>query len=198
MVASLRDDDDRSFDVEWRFSKYSLFLGQQLADEAEKEKVFTQGRDAGKIAMRLRPDRPEGHFWYGANLGELAKMSPASVGLRSVDEIRKAMSKVIELDRTYQGASAYVVLAEVEMKTRFLGGGKASQAVAFLETAAHLSPNNSRTRLHLAEAYLAVDRDAEAKRQLEELINMQPDPNYAVEHEAAVAEARKIIAERFD
>src|SRR5215213_4250366 len=96
-VGAVRDQDNRNYQVEWTFAKYNYFLGKFSPKEDEAEAALGQGRDAGKIAARMEPQKPDGHFWYAANLGELSKRSPITVGLQSVGEMREAMNKVIEL-----------------------------------------------------------------------------------------------------
>lgn len=196
LVATVRQPDHRNFDVEWKFAKLSLFLGDKLSDEDEKQKMFEEGRDAGKIASRIEPDKPDGYFWYGANLAELAKLSPVTVGYTSVDDIRNAMNIVIKLDPSYQGASAYDILAQIELNTRMFGG-KATKAIEYLQKAIEIQKNNSNLRLHLAEAYLDDDKLDLAKQQLEYIIKMQPDPDYIPEHRENVVEAKKLLASRF-
>ncbi|HEY2865813.1 MAG TPA: tetratricopeptide repeat protein [Pyrinomonadaceae bacterium] len=196
LVATVRQPDHRNFEVEWKFAKFSLFLGDALTDDDEKEKVFEEGRDAGKYASRLQPDKPDGFFWYGANLAELAKLSPVTVGYMSVNDIRDAMNTVIKLQPDYQGASAYDVLAEIELNTRMFGG-KATKAIEYLQKAIEIKKDNSNLRLHLAEAYLDDDKLALAKQQLEYIVKMQPDPDYLPEHRQNVVEAKKLLASRF-
>ena len=158
--------------------------------------LFEEGRDAGKIASRIKPDQPDGYFWYGANLAELAKLSPVTVGYTSVDNIRDAMNTVIKIQPDYQGASAYDILGEIELNTR-LFGGKASKAVEYLEKGIELVNNNSNLRLHLAQAYMDDNKLDLAKQQLQYIIKMQPDPDYIPEHEQNVAEAKKLLASHF-
>jgi tetratricopeptide (TPR) repeat protein len=196
LVAQVRQPDHKNFDVEWNFAKYSLFLGEKLTNEVERERVFEEGRDAGKMASRIRADRPEGYFWYGANLAELARMRPVTVGYTSVDDVREAMNTVIKIDPGFQGASAFDILAQIELNTR-LFGGKASKAVEYLEKAIEINKDNSNLRLHLAQAYLDVDKTDLARQQLEYIVKMQPNPDYIPEHRQNVVEARKLLATRF-
>ncbi len=196
LAGRLRDPHKRNFEVEWKFAKYSCFLGQATTDEKEREEIFETGKAAGEIASRLEPAKPDGYFWYGANLGELSKLSPITVGLKSVDDISVAMNKVIELQPSYQGASAYDILAQVELNTG-LTGGKADKAVEYLEKALELEKNNTNIRLHLAQAYLAADMDAKAKQQLDHIVQMKPDPDYVPEHAAALEQTRKLLKTRF-
>lgn len=196
ILSKLRNPDRRDYEVEWKFAKFNYFLGKQTTNEKESEKAFEIGRDAARIAFRMEPQKPEGHFWYAANLGELAKRSPITVGLKSVDDIREAMNKVIEVQPDYQGASAYDALGQLELKSR-LTGGKAEKAVEWLEKGLEVAPDNSNMRLHLAEAYFAVRKNTEAKEQLDNLVKMKPHPDYVVEHANAVQEAKKLLEKRF-
>lgn len=192
LLSETRDPAKRNYDVEWMFAKYSYFLGKALETEKTKIETFEAGRDAARIASRIHPDRPDGHFWFAANLGELSQISPITVGLRSIDDIRESMGKVIELDPQYQGASAFDALGQLELKTRMYGG-KAEKGVEFLEKGLSLNKQNANIRLHLAEAYIAVKRDADARKQIDELIKMTPNPAYIKEHSEAVDKAKKLL-----
>ncbi|HSI88246.1 MAG TPA: tetratricopeptide repeat protein, partial [Pyrinomonadaceae bacterium] len=192
----LRDPAVRNYEVEWRFAMFSYFLGKALNSQTEAEAVFSKGKDAGLIASRVEPGRPEGHFWYGANLGELAQLSPVTVGVRSVDEIRDAIQRVIEIDPGYQWGSSYAAMARVEMKTR-LFGGRAEKAVSYLEKGVEIAPLNSMIRADLAEAYLAVRRDADARRQIDALLKLEPHPDYRPEHAEAVEKVKRLARLNF-
>jgi tetratricopeptide (TPR) repeat protein len=196
LVKQVRNPDSRNFEVEAAFAKYNLFLGRQTTDENEKQKAFDAGEASARIASRLQPDKPDGYFWYGANLGEESKMSPVTVGIKSVDDIREAMNRVIEIDPGFQGASAYDILAQVELNTRLMGG-KPEKAIEYLEKAISIEKNNTYLYLHLAQAYVAAKQNDKAKQQLNHVLTMKPDPDYLPEHKAAVEEAKKMLAAKF-
>ena len=196
LLANARNLDNRIYEIEWQFARFNYFLGKQTDNEKEAEAAFENGVQAGKIASRIEAKRAEGHFWYAANLGEQAKKSPVTVGIKSVDDIREAMNKVIEIQPDYQAASAYVALAQVELTTG-LFGGKAEKAVEYLEKALELEKDNVYIYLHLAEAYLAVNRNADAKKQIEYLLKMKPKPDYNFEYKEASGKARKLLETRF-
>lgn len=195
LLSKARDPNGRKFEVEWKFAKYSYFLGKLIADKKEAEAVFGKGRDAGKIASGLEPSKPDGYFWYGANLGEISR-NDAIFGLKSISEIKESMNKVIELQPDYQNTSAYDALAQVELATR-LTGGSSTSAIELLEKALQTEKDNSNLHLHLAEAYLAVKRDGDARKQLDILLLMKPNPEYLPEHKECVEKARKMIETKF-
>jgi tetratricopeptide (TPR) repeat protein len=183
--------DGGNYDVAWRLARLDYYLGSHSAGEAEREKAFREGIQAGQLAVKLEDGKPEGHFWLGANYGGSAQDSMLS-GLSEIEEIKREMETVIRLDERYQAGSAYMVLGQTYLEAPLLLGGDRYKAVDYLEKSVKLGPTNALARLHLAEAYLAVNRKDDARKQLEGLFAMQPDPDFTPEHNDAVAQARKL------
>lgn len=196
IVAGLRRADQRVFEVESKFAEYNYFLGKQISDDKESDKVFEDGKQAAQIVERIAPDKADGYFWYAANLGEQARKSPLTVGITSTDEIKTRMNKVIEIQPDFQGASAYDALGLLELETGLIGGS-AQKAVEYLEKGISVDPNNTYLHLHLARAYLKTNRPAEAKKQLEIILKTKPDPDYAAEYQETADEAKKLLATKF-
>jgi tetratricopeptide (TPR) repeat protein len=196
LLRTARDPRQRNFGVEWKFAKYTYFLGKQSTDEKESNRAFEEGRDAGKIALGLEPTKAEGHFWYGANLGELSRKNMLTVGVKSLPDVRAAMQKVVELQPSYQNSTAYDVLGQIELETR-LYGGKAEKAVEFFEKALETDKDNMNLHLHLAEAYLAVKKEGEARKQLDKVLSMKHNPDFLIECREAVEKAKKLLATKF-
>ena len=186
----------KNFDVEWRLAKYNYYLGRHSQDAKEKEKAFEDGKDLGKLALKTEPGKPDGHFWYAANLGEQSNRSPIAVGAASIGEIRQAMNRVIELQPNYEMASAYDVLGQLEIGTKLVGGSVETAAELF-EKGIELEKFNGEMRIHLAEAYLTLDRNADAKKQLEFVLQMKPNPAYLPEYSQQVEKAKKLLDTRF-
>lgn len=192
-----RDMDNRNFEIEYTYAQYSYFLGNDYeTSDTEAEEVLKKGLTAAKIARRMKPDRPEGHFWYGAILGEQARRNPVTVGITSINEIKDSMQKVVEIDPTYQGASAYDGLGLLELKTAGLAGGDPDKAVELLEKGLEIEKNNSFLRVHLAEAYIAVGRKEDARKQIDFVLAMKPNENFLPEHERAIFDAKKLREEK--
>ena len=192
-----RNPDLRNYEVEWKFAKYSYFLGKVEPIEEDAIEAFEKGRDAGKIASRVDPGKADGHFWYGANLGELARISPVTVGIKSVDDIREEMEASIAIEPGYQNSSAYDGLGQLEMATRTLKDGTIEKAIEYYEKGLEISPDNANIRLHLAEAFLAAKKDGDAKKQLTALFALTPNPLYTTEHAVAVEKGRALFSKNF-
>ncbi len=198
VLRKARNIEKRNFEVEWKFARYSYFLGSRLnIDDEESEKVLKPALEAARIASRMEPDKPDGYFWYAAILGEQSRRSPVTVGVISVKKIKESMNKVIEIDPEYQGASAYDGLGQVELATRGLAGGSTEKALEYFHKALELNSNNSYIRLHLGQAYLVLNKDAEAKKHLEYVMNMKPNPDFLPEYEETRMEAEKLLDQKF-
>src|SRR5690242_2791382 len=69
--------DPRDFAAAWKLARADYWIGGHVP-ASESRAVYEHGIDAGKKAIAIQPDRPEGHFWVAANMGAMAE----SFGLR--------------------------------------------------------------------------------------------------------------------
>jgi tetratricopeptide (TPR) repeat protein len=194
-VAALRQAqvaDYGNYEVAWKLARAAFFVGDHTKDADESDDMFRQGIEAGRVAVKLQPDKPEGHFWLGANYGGDASRSTLA-SLTSVQDIRNEMEAVIKIDESFQGGSAYLGLGRLYLQAPRVLGGDTTKAIQYLEKGVRLGPNNSLMRYHLAAAYEAAGRNAEARKQVEEVMAITPDPKYATEHNDAVTKAKKLL-----
>ena len=83
------------------------------------------------------------------------------------------------------------------MATRTLKGGTIQQAIEYYEKGLEISPDNANLRLHLAEAYLAAKKDGDAKKELNMLFALTPNPAYLPEHQVAVEQGKILLSKHF-
>jgi tetratricopeptide (TPR) repeat protein len=182
-----------NYELAWRVAKLNYYLGSHTSDETEQEKAFHDGTEAGKLAVKLNNDRPEGHFWLGANYGGNAEISTLA-GLAEIEDIKREMEAVLKIDESFQSGSAYMALGQVYLKAPRILGGDVSKAIEYLEKGLKFGPNNALLRLRLAEAYAEAKRIPDAQRELKALFESQPSPGYEPEHNDAIKEGRKLEA----
>ena len=180
--------DPTSYEAKWRLSKFDYYLASHTEGDY-RDRAFREGIQAGKAAIELQPDRPEGHFWLGANYG--GTLESDIFGLASLQDVRKEMQTVLKLNEGYQDGSAYMVLGLLDLKAPRIAGGDPQRSVSELEKGLQFGKGNAFLRLHLAEAYEAVGRPAEAREQLNAILSMQPDPDYLPELKEAQQSAQK-------
>jgi tetratricopeptide (TPR) repeat protein len=194
-VASLRQArvaDYGNYEAAWKLARAAFYVGDHSDNDSEVDDMFREGIEAGKAAVALQPEKPEGHFWLGANYGGAAAHSTLA-NLSSFHDIKREMEAVLKIDESYQGYSAYLGLGRLYLQAPRAFGGDTAKAIEYLEKGVKLSPNNTMMRLHLAEAYREANRDAEAKKQIETIKATTPDPKYAAEHKDAVTKADKLL-----
>lgn len=195
-VAALRQArtaDYGNYEAAWKLARNAFYVGDQTDNDTERDNMFRDGTEAGKAAVKLQPDKPDGHFWLGANYGGAAAHSTIA-NLSSFNDIKTQMEAVLKIDESYQGYSAYLGLGRLYLKAPRVFGGDTSKAIEYLEKGVKLSPKNTQMRYYLAEAYESSNRDAEAKKQIQELTAVTPDPQHMAEHKDAVEKAKKLLA----
>lgn len=181
-----------NYDAAWKLARAAFYVGDRTDNDSERDDMFREGTEAGKAAVQLQPNKPDGHFWLGANYGGTAAHSTLS-NLSSFQDIKGEMEAVLKLDEAYQGYSAYVGLGRLYLQAPKVLGGDVNKAIEFLEKGIKLNPNNTVMRFHLAQAYEAANRNADAKKQIETIMSITPDPKYVAEHKDAVTKAGKLL-----
>lgn len=194
-VAALRQArtaDYGNYEAAWKLARAAFYVGDHTDNDDERSDMFREGTEAGKAAVQLQPNKADGHFWLGANYGGSAAHSTIA-NLSSFNDIKTEMDAVLKIDEGYQGYSAYLGLGRLYLQAPHVLGGDSGKAIEYLEKGVKLAPNNMLMRYHLAEAYEANNRDAEAKKELETLLATPVDPQYTAEHNEAVAKAKKLM-----
>jgi tetratricopeptide (TPR) repeat protein len=194
-VAALRQArtaDYSNYEAAWKLARASFYVGDHTDNDDERDDMFRGGTEAGKSAVKLQPDKPDGHFWLGANYGGAAAHSTIA-NLSSFNDIKTEMDAVLKIDESYQGYSAYLGLGRLYLQAPRIFGGDTAKAIEYLEKGTKLNPNHSLMRYHLAQAYEANNRDAEAKKQLETVMSTTPDPKYMAEHNDAVEKSKNLL-----
>jgi Tfp pilus assembly protein PilF len=184
--------DPGNYDAAWKLSKFNYYLATHTDDAKERDDAFKAGIEAGKTAVQLHNDKPDGHFWLGANYGGAAEHS-AIQGLATVNDIQSEMQTVLRLDQGYQNGSAYMVLGLVYLNAPGIVGGDPKKAVEEMEKGLPFGAPNAFLHLHLAEAYKKVGRNDDARREVKKILAMTPDPNYLPEYKEASADAQKLL-----
>lgn len=197
VLRSARAQEPANYEVAWRTARLAYTLGDKSKDDEERAKAFAEGVAAGRAAVEAEPQKPEGHFWLGANTGGEAQVLGPLSGLASAKELRARMETVLRLDEDFQGGSAHMVLGRLDTELPSMLGGDVKRAIATLEKGLQYGEQNSLLRLRLAEAYLADKRKDDARRELNHILQMKPHPDFLPEHEEATTKARELLATRF-
>src|ERR1043165_8901068 len=130
------------YETAWEVARAAFYVAEHTDNDSERDDMYREGIEAGKAAVTLQPNKPDGHFWLGANYGGSAAHSTLA-NLSSFQDIKGEMETVLKLDESYQGYSAYLGLGRLYLQAPKIRGGDPPEAVEYLEKGVKLNPNNT-------------------------------------------------------
>jgi hypothetical protein len=183
----------KDFEAAWKLSRARYWLGGHVA-EADRKAVLEEGIKAGRAAVAVEPNRPEGHFWIAANMGALAESFGMRQGLKYRGDIKNELLLVLKLDPAFQQGSADRALGRWYFKVPGLFGGSNKKSEEHLRKSLTYYPNSSASRYFLAETLIDMDRTPEARAELQKLLAAPAHPDWAPEDREFKEKARKLLA----
>jgi TRAP transporter TatT component family protein len=186
--------DPRDFESAWKLARARYWLGGRPAEAARKARL-EEGIAAGRAAVALQPDRPEGHFWIAANMGALAESFGVRQGLKYRGAIKDELLAVLRLDPGFQAGSADRALGRWYYKVPGLFGGSKTKSEEHLRRSLTYAPQSTASLFFLAETLLAQGRQTEAVAALHGVIDAPLDPAWAPEDREFKAMARQRLQE---
>jgi tetratricopeptide (TPR) repeat protein len=169
LVESALSTDGNNYEWLWRAARAHYYVGDE-APNSGKLQHFERGIGYAQRAVALQPNAVEGHFWLGANYGGYSEVKGMFSALRTVKKIRAEMETVLRLNDRYEEGRAYLALGELDRQLPRLLGGNPQRALARLEQGLKVAPQNLELKYALAQTYQENGRNADARRQLNELI----------------------------
>ncbi|MCK4336843.1 MAG: tetratricopeptide repeat protein [Candidatus Aminicenantes bacterium] len=188
---------ENKYDSFWRIARIMYYIGSHTEKKKEKKKIFAQAVYHATKAVREEPEKPDGYYWLAVNNGKVGETRGILKSLSLVKPIKKALNKVIELDRSYEDGGADRVLGRVFFKVPGIAGGSKDKALEHLLKSKELGPDDVVTRLYLAEALLAKKEKEKARAELEYIINLEDDPRWINAVQEKKAEAKKLLKKKF-
>jgi tetratricopeptide (TPR) repeat protein len=184
-----------AFDAAWKLARADYWLGGHAA-ESERRRYLEQGIDASRKAVGLQPNRPEGHFWLAANMGTLAESFGLRQGLKYRKPIKEELELVLNMDPAFMQGSADRALGRWYFKVPGLFGGSNKEAEAHLRKSLTYNPNSSASLFFLAEVLLDEGRKADARVELQKVLDAPLDPDWTPEDREFKEKARALLAKR--
>ena len=152
------------------------------------------GISAGRAAVALEPNLPEGHFWIAANMGALAESFGMRQGLKYRGDIKNELLIVLKLDPAYQHGSADRALGRWYFKVPGLFGGSDKKSEEHLRKSLTYNPNTSASHFFLAETLIDMGRTADARAELQQVIDGPINPDWAPQNREFKEKARQLLA----
>ncbi len=185
--------DPRDFDSAWKLARARYWLGGH-ADEKKRKAYLESGIAAGRAAVAIAANRPEGHFWIAANMGALAESFGLRQGLKYRGNIKDELETVLRLDPAYQHGSADRALGRWYYKVPGLFGGSDQKSEIHLRRSLTYNPHSAASLYFLAETLIALKKRDEARGVLQQLLDAPIDPDWAPEDRDFKAKASALLA----
>jgi hypothetical protein len=186
--------DPRDFESAWKLARARYWLGTHGVPPHQRRAALEGGIEAGRKAVAISPSRPEGHFWIAANMGALAESFGLRQGIRYRGAIRDELETVLKLDAAYLHGSADRALGRWYYKVPGLFGGSKKRSEEHLRKALVYNPQSVITRLFLAETLIALNREAEARKELEAALAAEDDPEWLPEDKRFRQQAKALLS----
>ena len=176
----------------WKLARARYWLGTH-APESERKGYLEGGIAAGRAAIALALNKPEGHFWVAANMGALAESFGMRQGLKYRGDIRNELETVLRLDAAFQQGSADRALGRWYFKVPGMFGGSNQKSEEHLRTSLTYNPNSTASLFFLAETLIDSHRKDEARALLRRAIEAPLDPDWAPEDRDFKQKARALL-----
>jgi hypothetical protein len=182
----------RDFESAWKLARAEYWLGTQ-GPVAERRPALERGTEVGRTASVIEPSRPEGFFWMAANMGALAESYGVRQGLKYRGPIKDALEKVLMIDPAFQSGSADRALGRWYFKVPGLFGGSKTKSVEYLKKSLTYKPESTASHYFLAETLLDMKRTAEARTELQAVIDAPVNPEWAPEDRDFKRKAQELL-----
>ena len=173
-----RDKAQDKYEAFWKLARIFYYIGDNTDSNKEKKIIFSQGYYYAERAVELEPEKPDGYYWLGVNYGVYGEAKGVLKSLFLVDDIKRAMNKVVELDRSYEEGGPDRVLGKMYFKLPGFAGGSNDKSAEHLLKSLEYGPNDPLTRYYLADTYLALKEVEKARKELEFILNMESDDRW--------------------
>ena len=183
----------KDYESAWKLARTRYWLGGHAAAD-ERKALLEQGIAAGRTAAALEPNKPEGHFWIAANMGQLAEDHGVRQGIKYRGEIKDELLTVLKIDPAFQQGSADRALGRWYYKVPGLFGGSMKKSEEHLRKSLTYNPESTSSHFFLAETLIDQDRTADARAELQRVIDAPLDPDWTPEDKEFKAKARALLA----
>jgi len=150
---------------------YVSFLWGDIRATTPEEKLaaYARGRELGKRAVELAPRNHDAHLWYAINTGRWGQTKGVLRSLFLLPTLREEIEILLQLDP--RSVRAHSLAGNVYTEVPGLFGGDKEKAEEHFKKGLAIDPKFTVLRIDLARLYITTDRYAEARRELQRVID---------------------------
>jgi tetratricopeptide (TPR) repeat protein len=184
---------DRQVDTMVMLSFVHFLYGDVRATTTEdKLAAYDRGRELGKRAVELAPRNPEAHVWYGINTGRWGLTKGVMRSLFLLPTVRQEVDATLALDP--KNLRALTLSGNVFLEVPGLFGGDRDKAEEQFRKALAIDPHFTVARVDLARVLIAKGRYADARQELQRVIDERAPNSLADWTVKDLPRARQLLA----
>lgn len=146
-----------------------LYGEERARTEEVKVAAYERARDLAKRATELAPSNPDAHLWYAITLGTWSQAKGLLHSALALRNLRREVDRVLELDP--KNIEAHIMAGSIARELPLLLGGDRKESEEHFKTAQRLDPRLTGVRIELAQLYVNMGRYAEARQELQAVLD---------------------------
>ena len=139
--------------------------------------AYERGRRIGERAVELAPRSADAHLWYAINTARWGQTKGVMRSLFLLPTVRREIDTILELDP--RSVRAHALAGNVAMEVPRVAGGDRKKAETHFKKGLEIDPRFTVLRVDLARLYIGDGRYAEARRELQRVLDERAPRNVA-------------------
>jgi len=161
---------ERQVDTMIALSYVNFLVGDVRATTSdEKLAAYDRGREIGKRAVELAPKSHDAHLWFAINTARWGQTKGILRSLFLVPTVKEEIATLLDLNP--KSLRAHILAGNVFLELPGFVGGDRAKAEEHFKKALEVDPHFTAARVDLARLYIASGRHADARRELQRVIN---------------------------
>jgi len=149
----------------------------RAVSDDQKLEAYDRGRQAAKRAVELDSKNILAHFWYGANTARWGQTKGVVRSLFLLPAVKEEIRVILELDPSFP--AVYALAGNVFYEVPGLLGGDLDKAEEMFRKGLELDPKFTAMRVGLGKTLIKKGRTAEARRELQAVLDEKSPSNLA-------------------
>ena len=157
----------------------------------QKLDAYDRGRQMAKRVIELEPRHVEARFWYALNTARWGQTKGVVRSLSLLPAVQEEIQTILKLDPTF--TPVYALAGHVWCEVPGLLGGDLKKAEQMFRQGLEQDPRFTAMRVGLGKTLLRLGRVAEARRELEAVLDEKAPSNPADWQLRDMREARELL-----
>ena len=146
-----------------------LFAENRARTREGRLAAYERGSAVAQRAIAEAPGNAEAHLWYAIHTGSWAQAKGLLRSLLTLRTIRREVDTVLRLDP--DNIEGHIMAGSLHRELPTALGGDRAEAERHFKTARMLDPHLTGVRIELAQLYLNTGRVAEARQELQGVLD---------------------------